>query len=224
MSPDWADKPEAVPYSDLHNPQSLNLYAYVSNNPLSRADFDGHNWLNKLGNLFTEASCWCEGAEAAASAKRNQEQADAFMRQNAQYVVTATILTTGIYGASIGPTAPESAEGAADVEAGSGWVKVGRWMSQDELANMKSSGVAQESADLGGSRVALPADASAYKGAPSGSVYVEYEIPAGSAKQVGSGWAKIPGPNSIEGRLAAGKGEPVPQMPAVRNIEVKGQK
>jgi RHS repeat-associated protein len=42
MSPDWADKPEAVPYSDLHNPQSLNLYSYVNNNPLSKADKDGH--------------------------------------------------------------------------------------------------------------------------------------------------------------------------------------
>jgi hypothetical protein len=42
MSPDWADKPEAVPYSSLDNPQSLNLYSYVNNNPLSKADKDGH--------------------------------------------------------------------------------------------------------------------------------------------------------------------------------------
>ena len=42
MSPDWADKPEAVPYSDLDNPQSLDLYGYINNNPLSKADPDGH--------------------------------------------------------------------------------------------------------------------------------------------------------------------------------------
>ena len=42
MSPDWASKPEAVPYSSLDNPQSLNLYGYVLNNPLSHADADGH--------------------------------------------------------------------------------------------------------------------------------------------------------------------------------------
>lgn len=42
MSPDWAEKPEAVPYSDLDDPQSLNLYGYVRNNPLSKADIDGH--------------------------------------------------------------------------------------------------------------------------------------------------------------------------------------
>jgi len=42
MSPDWAAKPEAVPYSDLGDPQSLNLYSYVRNVPTSRADPDGH--------------------------------------------------------------------------------------------------------------------------------------------------------------------------------------
>jgi len=42
MSPDWADKPEPVPYADLSDPQSLNLYGYVRNNPISRADADGH--------------------------------------------------------------------------------------------------------------------------------------------------------------------------------------
>src|SRR5215470_14360132 len=42
VSPDWAAKPEAVPYSDLHDPQSLNLYSYVRNIPTSKADVDGH--------------------------------------------------------------------------------------------------------------------------------------------------------------------------------------
>ncbi|MBS1800479.1 MAG: hypothetical protein JSS95_11715 [Acidobacteria bacterium] len=42
MSPDWSDKAEPVPYAKLDNPQSLNLYGYVNNNPLSHADADGH--------------------------------------------------------------------------------------------------------------------------------------------------------------------------------------
>jgi RHS repeat-associated protein len=61
MSPDWADKPEAVPYSSLENPQSLNLYGYVLNNPLSKADPDGH-W----------PDCnWCSQAAAKVSAVVN---------------------------------------------------------------------------------------------------------------------------------------------------------
>ena len=41
-SPDWSEKPQPVPYADLADPQTLNLYSYVRNNPLSRADPDGH--------------------------------------------------------------------------------------------------------------------------------------------------------------------------------------
>ena len=43
MSPDWSEQPEAVPYADTYNPQSLNLYSYVLNNPLSHRDPDGHS-------------------------------------------------------------------------------------------------------------------------------------------------------------------------------------
>ena len=42
MSPDWSAKEEPVPYAKLDDPQSLNLYAYVQNNPLSSVDNDGH--------------------------------------------------------------------------------------------------------------------------------------------------------------------------------------
>jgi len=42
LSPDWAAKAEPVPYASLDDPQSLNLYSYVRNNPLSRVDADGH--------------------------------------------------------------------------------------------------------------------------------------------------------------------------------------
>lgn len=42
MIPDWAAKPTAVPYAEFGNPQSLNLYSYVENNPLYKPDLDGH--------------------------------------------------------------------------------------------------------------------------------------------------------------------------------------
>ncbi len=43
LSPDWSSKIEPVPYSKLDNPQTLNLYSYVLNNPLSKTDPDGHD-------------------------------------------------------------------------------------------------------------------------------------------------------------------------------------
>jgi len=42
LSPDWSAKVQPIPYSKLDNPQSLNLYAYVDNNPLGAIDPDGH--------------------------------------------------------------------------------------------------------------------------------------------------------------------------------------
>jgi RHS repeat-associated protein len=51
LSPDWSAKVEPVPYSKLDDPQTLNLYAYVTNNPLTRADADGHaTWYDPSGH------------------------------------------------------------------------------------------------------------------------------------------------------------------------------
>jgi RHS repeat-associated protein len=37
-SPDWSEKPSPIPYVVLTDPQTLNLYAYVPNNPLAKID------------------------------------------------------------------------------------------------------------------------------------------------------------------------------------------
>jgi RHS repeat-associated protein len=42
LSSDWSNTPVAVPYANLTNPQTLNLYAMVSDDPESFADLDGH--------------------------------------------------------------------------------------------------------------------------------------------------------------------------------------
>src|SRR5580658_8495249 len=42
LSADWSSVPAPVPYANLTNPQTLNLYAMVSDNPESFADLNGH--------------------------------------------------------------------------------------------------------------------------------------------------------------------------------------
>ncbi len=72
MSPDWSEHSEPVPYADFSDPQTLNLYGYVRNNPLSRTDADGHgceadgekhNWV------------WC-AAHSIGLVQTEKEQAD----------------------------------------------------------------------------------------------------------------------------------------------------
>ncbi len=55
MTPDWAARPTAVPYAVFGDPQSLNLYAYVRNDPVTVADADGHTlW---KGNPSADREC-----------------------------------------------------------------------------------------------------------------------------------------------------------------------
>jgi RHS repeat-associated protein len=42
LLPDWSATPVPVPYAAFTNPQSLNLYTYVGNNPVNAVDVDGH--------------------------------------------------------------------------------------------------------------------------------------------------------------------------------------
>lgn len=42
LSPDWSKNPQGVSYADSTNPQTLNLYQYMRNNPLGGVDPDGH--------------------------------------------------------------------------------------------------------------------------------------------------------------------------------------
>ncbi len=52
LSPDWSAKEEPVPYAKLDNPQSLNLYGYVFNNPLGGVDADGHGTEDPAYNQY----------------------------------------------------------------------------------------------------------------------------------------------------------------------------
>ncbi|MFZ0819429.1 MAG: RHS repeat-associated core domain-containing protein, partial [Candidatus Acidiferrales bacterium] len=55
VSADWSTIPEPVPYADFRNPQSLNLYIYLRNNPLNSIDPDGHDGDDACKKVKVEA-------------------------------------------------------------------------------------------------------------------------------------------------------------------------
>jgi RHS repeat-associated protein len=73
MTPDWSEAPTPVPYADFSDPQTLNLYAYVRNNPIATSDLDGHGFWKKLGNLISYGE-WTDDEKELE--KRLQEEAD----------------------------------------------------------------------------------------------------------------------------------------------------
>jgi hypothetical protein len=111
-----------VPFADLNNPQTLNLYAYVGNNPLSRADLDGHGWWEKLKNFFGDAGCWCEGQAAESAALRNlyaaqrRQQAEQRQAEEAQQAFRQAVKQHKVM---IGVLAPIGPLGALGTEASS---------------------------------------------------------------------------------------------------------
>jgi RHS repeat-associated protein len=82
MSPDWSNTAEAVPYASLNNPQSLNLYGYVNNNPLSRVDPDGHwpgvfsiiGWSSIVDGAVAEYQQQLQNDQSSSQAQQNQQQ------------------------------------------------------------------------------------------------------------------------------------------------------
>jgi RHS repeat-associated protein len=55
LTPDWSSMTEPIPYARLDDPQSLNLYSYSGNSPLSNKDLDGHCVVDGE----THGGVWC---------------------------------------------------------------------------------------------------------------------------------------------------------------------
>jgi len=108
--------------------------------------------------------------------------------------------------------------GAAAAKTATPMTRVGRWMNPAEYEAMKASGTVQGGAG-GVSRVAVPATPDAYKAAPKGDIYVEYDVPTSALRPGGTdAWRTIPGPGSPAARQAARTGQPPPEFPKVENI------
>jgi RHS repeat-associated protein len=72
LSPDWSAKEEPVPYAKMDNPQSLNLYAYMRNNPLGGVDPDGHcDWCQKAWNKVFHGEAKTDAERAQPGVNKN---------------------------------------------------------------------------------------------------------------------------------------------------------
>lgn len=210
----------------------LNPYAYAGSNPVMNSDPSGLDFTTGFGGLLTETYNWVLGngfdwqnLKGAFQDGYNGEGSFHSLYANMAWSAGNDLLNFGTLG--LGGAAKNSivlgAKQADNVISATRTVlpemewstRVGRWMSTNELKAMQSTKMVQESV-TGTTHVASPASANAFmRQAKPGSTYVEFTIPSSSLKitNPAEGWGKILGPNSMEGRLALRKGEPVPQMP-----------
>jgi len=143
-TPDWSEKPEPVPYADLENPQSLNLYAYGRNNPLSYRDVDGHctvdgeehGWVWCAAHAIGITQSQKEAKEAQAQAAEQMKQFEESQRQ-LQAQGKPTILLGMI---PIGPPALEEAAAAGATRGGLGPVLKGVAGVQQAAAEIEAEG------------------------------------------------------------------------------------
>src|SRR6266481_318670 len=75
ITPDWSAIPVTIPYADLTDPQSLNLYTYVRNIPTVKVDADGHDGCCSLSDVinFTAGAANAFGSDNLLGAGRVQQ-------------------------------------------------------------------------------------------------------------------------------------------------------
>jgi RHS repeat-associated protein len=96
-TPDWAAKPVTVPYAHFGNPQSLNLYSYVENNPTTFGDPDGHgvdcddncNTPDSVPHGACFGGSWCHIAGNPEAKQRQNDSAGDTIKSAAQKATKA---------------------------------------------------------------------------------------------------------------------------------------
>ena len=115
LSADWSAVPAPVPYANLTNPQTLNLYAIVRDNPESYADLDGHcyPWCTVLGGAAVGALIG--GGSEIIAAKMHGKSIDwnAVKGSIAKGAIAGAAIGLAGPGAGIGTTAALGAAGNA---------------------------------------------------------------------------------------------------------------
>ena len=106
LSPDWTMKAnDPVPYAKLDNPQSLNLYSYVYNNPLARDDPDGH--------VAAGTGCRQGKEKCDAAIKKSNEHFDKVAKESIENLPKAVYMKT-LSPVPAQGTSPNAPQGGAE--------------------------------------------------------------------------------------------------------------
>jgi len=205
--------PDPMAYSP-GNPMSFNRYAYGNNNPLRYIDPDGANAVTAFGGLIYESAQFVSGHGFNGSSVLGA-LADGYNGEGSGLARAA--IDDALTFFPLGAVAGAAVKYGRMVKAARVAKKtVGRHMSPDELAKMKKTGRVQEGGG-GQTRVADPANPNAYRNAPKGDVYAEFDVPANRVLPQSKGTGRIPGPNSPDARVP-GRNPSDYEMPHATNI------
>ncbi|PYT95265.1 MAG: hypothetical protein DMG36_02720 [Acidobacteria bacterium] len=89
LSADWSAVPAPVPYANLTNPQTLNLYSMVADDPESFADLDGHTQQSQGG---AEGECAAAGGGSSSNGSCARQPAQDNATQQAQTERSVTVI------------------------------------------------------------------------------------------------------------------------------------
>jgi RHS repeat-associated protein len=136
MSADWSAQAQPVPYAKLDDPQTLNLYAYVRNNPISLVDPDGH-WIKPDGLFCFTLYCPEDGTNMGTN-ERNKATAEEKKRKAPKKYGSVVIKNGQSYETRI----CGNGECVSYVkEAGSFSTPTAEWKAGDRVLNLKDSGL-----------------------------------------------------------------------------------
>jgi len=130
VSADWSAVPVPVPYAHMSDPQTLNLYSYVRNIPTTTIDADGHGFLSKLKNWWTDGG-WNENPEAQKERQR---------RLHIRAMQARTVIS-GMTGFTIGGLTPQQfVQGKTDQQLVDAQRQIGEFLlSKVDLLSCSSS-------------------------------------------------------------------------------------
>jgi RHS repeat-associated protein len=74
LSADWSNVPVPVPYANLTNPQTLNLYSMIADDPESFADLDGHECGQQQASGKPNQTCSTPASQQNADEAKKLEQ------------------------------------------------------------------------------------------------------------------------------------------------------